>query len=74
MPFLFSRTVILCLVWKVTAVKVEATLCFRYKKFSLGNDIELIVRCEHDAVMYGVNGELQYINIKTLNEWDPRVS
>lgn len=48
-------------------------LVYRYKKFNLGNDIELIVRCEHDAVMVGVNGELQFINIKTLNEWDPRV-
>ena len=32
------------------------------------------MRCEHDAVMLGVSGEKQYINIKTLNEWDPRVS
>jgi hypothetical protein len=23
--------------------------------------------------MFGVSGEKQYINIKTLNEWDPRV-
>ncbi|XP_053392619.1 eukaryotic translation initiation factor 3 subunit D-like isoform X1 [Mercenaria mercenaria] len=51
-----------------------ASVGYRYKKFSLGNDIELIVRCEHDAVMYGVSGEKQYVNIKTLNEWDPRCS
>lgn len=30
------------------------------------------MRCEHDAVMLGPNGEEAYINIKTLNEWDPR--
>lgn len=46
----------------------------RYRKFELGNDIELICRCEHDAVLMGPNGELQFINIKTLNEWDSRVS
>lgn len=40
----------------------------------MGNDITLIARCEHDAVMYGPNGELQYANIKALNEWDSRVS
>lgn len=51
-----------------------ASVGYRYKKFNLGNDIELIVRCEHDAVMYGVSGEKQYVNIKTLNEWDPRCS
>ncbi|KAL4240694.1 Eukaryotic translation initiation factor 3 subunit D [Mactra antiquata] len=51
-----------------------ASVGYRYKKFSLGNDIELIVRCEHDAVMYGVSGEKQFVNIKTLNEWDPRCS
>ena len=45
----------------------------RYRKFDLGNDIELIARCEHDAVAYGPNGEQQFINIKALNEWDPRV-
>ena len=46
----------------------------RYRKWNLGDGIELIVRCEHDAVMLGPNGEETYINIKTLNEWDPRVS
>lgn len=51
-----------------------ASVGYRYKKFDLGNDIELIARCEHDAVMVGVNGEIQYINIKTLNEWDNRFS
>lgn len=51
---------------------VIASVGYRYRKFNLGNDINLIVRCEHDAVMYGPNGDLQFINIKTLNEWDSR--
>ncbi|GAB1600484.1 eukaryotic translation initiation factor 3 subunit D-like [Argonauta hians] len=53
---------------------VVASVGYRYRKYNLGNDIELIVRCEHDAVMYGPNGDLQFINIKTLNEWDSRYS
>lgn len=45
----------------------------RYRKWDLGNDIVLIARCEHDAVMYGPNNEVQFINVKSLNEWDSRV-
>lgn len=47
-------------------------LC-RYRRWKLGDDIDLIVRCEHDGVMIGANGEVSFINIKTLNEWDSRV-
>jgi len=50
-----------------------ASVGYRYRKFSLGNDISLISRCEHDAVMHGPNGELQFANIKALNEWDYRL-
>lgn len=48
--------------------------CFRYRHWKLGEDIDLIVRCEHDGVMTGANGEVSFINVKTLNEWDSRVS
>lgn len=62
-------------------MKLYAALCHNlvdvfslsYRKWTLGDGIELIVRCEHDAVMLGPNGEESFINIKTLNEWDPRV-
>jgi len=49
--------------------------CFfgRYRRWKLGDDIDLIVRCEHDGVMTGASGEVSFINIKTLNEWDSRV-
>ena len=46
---------------------------YRYKMWNLGNNIELIARCEHDAATHGPNGELQMMNIKALNEWDSRV-
>lgn len=45
----------------------------RYRRWKLGDDIDLIVRCEHDGVMTGANGEVSFINIKTLNESDSRV-
>lgn len=51
-----------------------ASVAYRYRKWDLGDGVELVVRCEHDSVMLGPNGETQFINIKALNEWDPRVS
>ena len=46
----------------------------RYRKYDLGDGINLIVRCEHDAVTPGPSGENIFLNIKTLNEWDSKVS
>uniref|UniRef100_A0A646QEF9 Eukaryotic translation initiation factor 3 subunit D n=1 Tax=Hemiscolopendra marginata TaxID=943146 RepID=A0A646QEF9_9MYRI len=51
-----------------------ASVAYRYKKWDLHHGIELIARCEHDAAITGPNGEVQYINIKALNEWDSRYS
>uniref|UniRef100_A0A665TPQ7 Eukaryotic translation initiation factor 3 subunit D n=1 Tax=Echeneis naucrates TaxID=173247 RepID=A0A665TPQ7_ECHNA len=51
-----------------------ASVAYRYRHWKLGDDIDLIVRCEHDGVMTGANGEVSFVNIKTLNEWDSRVS
>ncbi len=51
-----------------------ASVAYRYRKWDLGDNVELVVRCEHDSVMVGPNGETQFVNIKALNEWDPRVS
>ena len=50
-----------------------ASVAYRYRKFDIGDGVEVLVRCEHDGVMLGPNGETQFINIKALNEWDPRV-
>ncbi|KAK8784871.1 hypothetical protein V5799_008764 [Amblyomma americanum] len=51
-----------------------ASVAYRYRKFDLGDNVGLIVRCEHDGAMVGPNGELQFVSIKALNEWDPRYS
>jgi len=51
-----------------------ASVGYRYKKFRLGNDLDIIIRTEHDAVTYGPNNDVQFMSIKALNEWDPRYS
>jgi len=51
-----------------------APVGYRYRKWSLGNDIHLVARTEHDAVQHGPNNEMQFINLKALNEWDSRHS
>lgn len=51
-----------------------ASVAYRYRKWELGNGLHLICRCELDAVQQGSNNELQFVNIKALNEWDSRFS
>eukprot|EP00795_Rhopilema_esculentum_P008955 gene8955-16589_t len=51
-----------------------ASVAYRYRKFELGDGINLIVRCEHDSVLQGPSGENLFVNIKTLNEWDSKAS
>ena len=50
-----------------------ASVGYRYRKWDLGNNIKLVARCEHDAVAMGPNNEMQFLNIKALNEWDSKV-
>jgi len=56
----------------------EGEVCsvgYRYRKWSLGNDLVLVCRCEVDAVQTGSSGaDPQFLNIKALNEWDSRYS
>ena len=49
-----------------------ASVGYRYRKWNLDGGITLVARCQHDAVISGPNGEIQYITVKALNEWDPR--
>lgn len=51
-----------------------ASVGYRYRKWNLGENIDVIIRCEHDSVAIGSNGETQFLNIKTLNEWDTKQS
>jgi len=51
-----------------------ASVGYRYRKFTLGDNINLVVRCEVDAVLTAPNNDVNYLSIKALNEFDPRVS
>ncbi|CAO1421918.1 unnamed protein product [Diamesa serratosioi] len=51
-----------------------ASVGYRYRHWHLNNGIDLIARCEHDAVMIGPTGDTQFITIKALNEWDSKVA
>ena len=52
-----------------------ASVAYKYRKWDLGNNIQLIVRSEIDAVTTGgSNDEKKYLNIKALNEWDPKAN
>ncbi|CAG9856753.1 unnamed protein product [Phyllotreta striolata] len=51
-----------------------ASVAYRYRKWDLGGGVILVARCEHDAVVQSPNGELQFLSIKALNEWDSKVA
>ena len=48
-------------------------MCCRYMKWSLGGGVGLVARCEYDAVMSYHDQRKVFINVKALNEWDPKV-
>jgi translation initiation factor 3 subunit D len=50
------------------------SVAYRYRRFDLGDGVQLIVRTEVDAVTFGPSGDIQYMNIRGLNEWDPKFS
>ena len=51
-----------------------ASVGYKYRKWDLGNNIKLIARTEHDAVVGTSEKDLSFMNIKALNEWDSRYS
>ncbi|XP_037030718.1 eukaryotic translation initiation factor 3 subunit D isoform X2 [Bradysia coprophila] len=51
-----------------------ASVAYRYRKWDLNNGIVLVARCEHDAVLQSPTGDLQYLSIKALNEWDSKAA
>jgi len=51
-----------------------ASVGYRYRKYVIGDGINVVIRCEHDAVLSTPNSESQHLSIKALNEFDPRVS
>lgn len=50
-----------------------SSVAYRYRSWDLGNNQRIVIRCEQDCVQVGPNGEEQFVNIKALNEWNPKV-
>ncbi|VDM57804.1 unnamed protein product [Angiostrongylus costaricensis] len=53
----------------------ESGCGYRYRKWNLGKNasgkpIEVVCRTEHDGVMVGPSGDIQFLTIKAFNEWD----
>ena len=59
----------------ITILLLGIMLCVRYRKYSLSDGHGLVVRCSHDSVLPPGPGQRpnQFINIRALNEWDPKV-
>jgi translation initiation factor 3 subunit D len=51
-----------------------ASVGYRYRSWILNGGVELVARCEHDAVMIAPTGDTQFITIKALNEWDSKLA
>eukprot|EP00123_Amoebidium_parasiticum_P009045 comp19189_c1_seq1/m.21899 comp19189_c1_seq1/g.21899 ORF comp19189_c1_seq1/g.21899 comp19189_c1_seq1/m.21899 type:complete len:559 (-) comp19189_c1_seq1:423-2099(-) len=51
-----------------------ASVGYRYRKWDLGDNINLIARTEVDAAMKTPKGEVNFLSIKALNEYDPKAS
>jgi len=46
-----------------------ASVGYRYRKWDLGDGINLVCRTEHDAVYKDAEGRTGFMNVKTFNEW-----
>lgn len=66
---------LLTIIWSgspASGVFEEFSAC-RYRKWSIAEDIDLVVRCELDGVMK-YKGQDQLLLIKALNEYDAKSS
>jgi translation initiation factor 3 subunit D len=52
----------------------EPSVAYKYRKFNLGDGIQIVIRTEIDAVTFGPKNDHQFMTIKGLNEWDPKIS
>lgn len=46
-----------------------ASIAYKYRKWDLGEGVNIIIRSEVDAVTSGPNDEKIFLSIKALNEW-----
>jgi len=50
-----------------------APIAYRYRKWDLENEYDLVVRCEVDATKKTPSGQQQFITIRALNQYDPKI-
>ena len=66
----------LCLSKLTRTVSVLAharQFAYRYRKFKVSADTELVVRCEIDGVLKH-KGQDELLSVKALNEFDPKLT
>jgi translation initiation factor 3 subunit D len=51
-----------------------ATFGYRYRKWQLGEDVNLVVRCEVDAYTKNKDNEDAFLTVKALHEFDPKIT
>lgn len=51
-----------------------ASIAYRYRKWDLGDNIQLVARCELNAATKQKSGEPLIATVKALNEFDPKLS
>eukprot|EP00771_Trimastix_marina_P003859 gnl/Trimastix_PCT/572.p1 GENE.gnl/Trimastix_PCT/572~~gnl/Trimastix_PCT/572.p1 ORF type:complete len:541 (+),score=155.47 gnl/Trimastix_PCT/572:41-1624(+) len=47
---------------------------YRYRRFRLSESLQLVVRCEVDSYIKQRDGKEQLLTVRSLNEYDPRVT
>lgn len=57
-----------------TSGEDPASVGYRYRKWRIGNDITLVARCEFDGVRVTEKGQEEFLTVKALNEYDPKLS
>jgi translation initiation factor 3 subunit D len=47
-----------------------ASVAYRYRSWAISDNLTLVARTQHDAMLE----KDEYVTIRALNEWDPKVS
>merc|ERR1711935_678041 len=51
-----------------------ASVAYKYRKFALGKDMDLVCRTEVNAVLKGADGKKQFLQVRALNEFDHKAT
>lgn len=51
-----------------------ASVCYRYRRWKLDDNISIIARCEVHAAGVDASGARQFLTLNALNEFDPKIT